>query len=132
MTPRIQEVVVDCANPAGLAAFWAQVLETRWGSVSDGWAVVDAGPLFLCFQQVPEPKSSPKNRLHLDLEVPDAVAAATRARSLGARPTGASDLSDEGDGYLVMRDPEGNEFCFVSDTQDAWKQTLRSALAAPS
>lgn len=45
MGVRIQEVVIDCADPAALAAFWAQVLQARWGTVDEGWAVVDADPV---------------------------------------------------------------------------------------
>jgi len=53
----VQEVVIDCADPAGLATFWAQVLQSRWGLVNEDWAVVDAKPVLICFQRVPEPKS---------------------------------------------------------------------------
>ena len=83
----VQEVVIDCADPAGLATFWAQVLQSRWGLVNEDWAVVDAKPVLICFQRVPEPKSSPKNRLHLDIQVPDAAAAVAHAERLGALPT---------------------------------------------
>ncbi len=125
---RVQEVVIDCADPAGLARFWAEILQTRWGSVDAGWAVVDADPVPLGFQKVPEPKQSPKNRLHLDIEVADADAAVARAESLGARRTGNGELNQDGDGYVVLQDPEGNEFCFVVDRSGGWTTTLRRAL----
>jgi hypothetical protein len=60
----VQEIVLDCADPAALAQFWAGLLESRWALLHPGWAVVDADPVLIAFQQVPEPKSSPKNRLH--------------------------------------------------------------------
>ena len=128
MAAAVQEVVVDCAQPARLARFWAQVLEARWALVDPGWAVVDATPLIVAFQQVPEPKSSPKNRLHLDVKVPDAAAAVARAEALGARRTGHQELHANGDGYVVLQDPEGNEFCFVVDESGRWAGALRAAL----
>lgn len=124
----VQEVVIDCADPAGLATFWAQVLQSRWGLVNEDWAVVDAKPVLICFQRVPEPKSSPKNRLHLDIQVPDAAAAVAHAQRLGALPSGSSELDADGNGYSVLRDPEGNEFCFVVDAAGHWADTLHRAL----
>ncbi len=131
MTVRVQEVVIDCADPARLAEFWAQVLEARWASLDDGFAVVEATPLQVAFQKVPEPKQSPKNRLHLDIQVTDALAAAERAEALGARRTGYASLGENGDGFVVLQDPEGNEFCFVVDEAGGWARTVRQALDAP-
>ena len=124
----VQEVVIDCADPAGLATFWAQLLQSRWGLVNDDWAVVDAKPVLICFQRVPEPKSSPNNRLHLDIQVSDAAAAVGHAQRLGALLTGSSELDADGNGYTVLRDPEGNEFCFVVDAAGHWADTLHRAL----
>jgi predicted enzyme related to lactoylglutathione lyase len=128
MGVRIQEVVIDCADPAALAAFWAQVLQARWGVVDEGIAVVDADPVPIAFQKVPEPKQSPKNRLHLDVQVAAAPEAVARAEALGARRTGQASLGGNGDGYVVLQDPEGNEFCFVVDEGGGWMSTLRAAL----
>ena len=130
MDVRVQEVVIDCADPTALAQFWGQLLEARWGLVDDGWGVVDAKPVLLGFQKVPEPKQSPKNRLHLDIQVVDAEAAAQRAESLGATRTGFPRIDEHGNGFVVLRDPEGNEFCFVVDDDAAWARALRKALAA--
>jgi predicted enzyme related to lactoylglutathione lyase len=130
MRLRLQELVIDCAEPAILAQFWAQVLGARWGVVDEGWAVVDAEPLMLAFQRVPEPKQSPKNRLHLDVQATDAAAAVERAEALGAHRTGHAELGADGDGYVVLQDPEGNEFCFVVDQGGGWAEVLRTALDA--
>lgn len=119
----IQEVVLDCAEPARLAEFWGRLLECGWGAVDDGWAVVEAAPL-MGFQKVPEPKSSPKNRIHLDLEVPDIPAAVERAEALGARTLGDPHHGPDG-GFQVMLDPEDNEFCLVADPHGRWRETLR-------
>jgi predicted enzyme related to lactoylglutathione lyase len=129
---RIQEVVVDCADPTALAKFWGSVLEVRWALRDESWAVVDAEPVLLAFQRVPEPKSSPKNRLHLDIQVPDAAAAVERAVGLGAQVIRDPELGADGDGYVVLADPEGNEFCFVVDESGEWLSGARAALdAAP-
>lgn len=129
MRPRIQEVVIDCADPARLSAFWSAVLGTRAAVHDERWAVVDAGPLLLAFQRVPEPKSSPKNRLHVDVEVDDAAAAVAQAEALGARVTGQAEQDPDGNGYVVLQDPEGNEFCFVQDAGGRWEAHNRRLLA---
>jgi len=127
---RIQEVVVDCADPTALARFWGAVLQARWALRDESWAVVDADPLLLAFQRVPEPKSSPKNRLHLDVQVPDAASAVERAVGLGARVIRDPELGPTGDGYVVLADPEDNEFCFVVDNSGEWTGVTWAALDA--
>jgi predicted enzyme related to lactoylglutathione lyase len=59
---------------------------------------------------VPEAKSS-KNRMHLDIETPDVEAEATRLVSLGARRLERDIRSEHGTNWVIMADPEGNEFC---------------------
>lgn len=124
----LQEIVVDCADPATLAQFWAGLLRTRWVLRHEGWGVVDADPLLLAFQQVPEPKSSPKNRLHLDVLATDAEAEVARAVALGATLAGGREIGDDGDGFVALRDPEGNEFCLVVDNGGGWTAGTRAAL----
>jgi catechol 2,3-dioxygenase-like lactoylglutathione lyase family enzyme len=95
------------------------VPEDEWNSAS---AVVDpdgSGPR-LYFQRVPEPKAA-KNRVHLDLNVGgplgtplDERKAAVdrevkRMKDLGAEVV--RDVEERGEFWVVMRDPEGNEFC---------------------
>ena len=121
MKPLLQEIVVDCADPAALATFWGTLLQARHGATDPDWAVVEAAPLFLAFQRVPEQKSSPKNRLHLDVQVDDVAAWTARAVALGASPLGEAHTDELGDGFAVLRDPEGNEFCFVVDQAGTWR-----------
>jgi predicted enzyme related to lactoylglutathione lyase len=110
-------VTMDAADPEALAPFWAAALGYRVaGAEGDYVALVPlagGGPNVL-LQQVPEPKSG-KNRVHLDLKVPDIEAEAARLESLGARRT-AGPVSELGSRWIVMADPEGNEFC-VCDGQ---------------
>lgn len=126
----VQELVLDCNDVEKVAGFWARLLGVTWAMVFDpGWAVLEVDGLRLAFQQVPEAKASPKNRLHLDLQVTDLVGAAAEAEALGA--TRASTLEDHADltGFVVMRDPEGNEFCLVRDLAGRYAGAVARALS---
>ncbi|MDR0417071.1 MAG: VOC family protein [Propionibacteriaceae bacterium] len=124
MTAKIQEVTIDCADAARLAEFWGKVLDRPWGYRPAPGGVVDAGGIHLFFQVVPEPKSSPKNRLHLDVEVDDVPAAVAKAEAMGATKLGGFHDEGEDGGFQVMQDPEGNEFCFVTQQNGSWTGLL--------
>jgi predicted enzyme related to lactoylglutathione lyase len=106
-------LVLDCADPERLAAFWAPAL--GYANVGEAGAYVvlfpDArpGPKLL-LQRVSEPKTV-KNRMHLDIETPDVAAEAARLEGLGARRVQAEEMHEHGSTWIVMADPEGNEFC---------------------
>jgi hypothetical protein len=113
---RLQQIVIDSREPARLVRFWAALLGGEPVDRADGWAyVVPPGFPPLTFQLVPEAKAG-KNRLHLDLEVDpgEIPAAVERAAELGGTPVGGL-VVDESGRFHVLTDPEGNEFCFVSD-----------------
>ncbi|MFC7308004.1 VOC family protein [Streptomyces monticola] len=113
MHVRVDEIVYDCAEPAVLARFWAGLLGGEPVDRSAGWSYVDVpGFTRIAFQQVPEGKAV-KNRLHLDLDAGDVDAAAAGAEPLGATRVGGMVTDDHGY-FQVLRDPEGNEFCFVA------------------
>jgi catechol 2,3-dioxygenase-like lactoylglutathione lyase family enzyme len=105
------ELVFNCADPAELARFWSAVLGCDIVRTTDRWAALEPfhGVKF-AFQKVPELKSGP-NRLHVDLEADDEEAAAREIEALGATRLRLSDKPD--DPYVVLADPEGNEFCVV-------------------
>ncbi|MFG2334470.1 VOC family protein [Streptomyces sp. NPDC048604] len=112
MRAKVSELVVDCADPAALVRFWAELLGGAPVDRSPGWSYVEPpGFVRLAFQQVPEGKAA-KNRLHLDLEAGPVGAAADAAERLGAVRVGGLVTDEQGE-FQVMRDPEGNEFCFV-------------------
>jgi catechol 2,3-dioxygenase-like lactoylglutathione lyase family enzyme len=109
----VSEIVFDCADPAGLVRFWAALLGGEPVDRSPGWSYVEPpGFVRVAFQRVPEGKTV-KNRLHLDLEGGDVAAAAEAAVRLGATRVGGV-VTDPQGAFQVLRDPEGNEFCFVS------------------
>lgn len=105
----ISGVVVDSADPAALAAFWQRLLGGEVEVDADGDAVLHGLPVELVFVRVPEAKTG-KNRLHLDLGSSDLAAAVADAIAAGA--TRVDDVH-RGERWVVLRDPEGNEFCVL-------------------
>ena len=108
---------VDCADPARLAGFWAEVLGVEMGAgFGDpvhylGLEPVTPGGPVMSFQRVPDARTA-KNSLHLDIEVDDVDAATERIVSLGGTVQG-EDFAEHGFRWRVMTDPEDNEFCLV-------------------
>ncbi|MFF0311573.1 VOC family protein [Streptosporangium sp. NPDC004379] len=116
MIIRQSQLVIDCADPARLAAFWGTLLDAAPVDRDPGWSSIDPpGGLRLAFQRVPEPRPG-KNRLHLDLDVEDLTGAADAAVALGGRRSGAP-RRDAAGAFQVMHDPEGNEFCFLTSSR---------------
>jgi len=112
-------MVLDCADPEVLAAFWAPALGyTRLGAAGSYVLLApENGPApNLLLQRVPEPKTA-KNRMHLDIEIPDIEAEAGRLEGLGARRVHTETQSQFGVRWIVMADPEGNEFCVCDGGQ---------------
>jgi len=108
---RIVNVTIDCRSPSQLVRFWAAVLdydvqhdEDLYGALTDP---TGRGPR-LRFQVVPEEKVV-KNRVHLDVAVPDRDAEIERLVELGG--IRLRDVEEDGDAWTVLQDPEGNEFC---------------------
>ncbi|MFI6497759.1 VOC family protein [Nonomuraea typhae] len=113
MIARQRQLVIDCADPSRLAAFWAALLGGVPVDRDPAWSYVDPPDgLRLAFQRVPESKAA-KNRLHLDLAVASPAGAAVRVAALGGRAVG--ELREDAVGaFQTMADPEGNEFCLVA------------------
>ncbi|MFD4176447.1 VOC family protein [Streptomyces anulatus] len=101
-------ITIDCADPQGLAAWWAEALGVEGTQDYDGFVILAATPLVLGFQRVPEPKAA-KNRVHVDFSSPDRPADVERLAELGATVVGEQSM--EGMSWTVLQDPEGNEFC---------------------
>ncbi len=106
-------VVVDAADPHALARFWAAALgyQVVYEAPEEVVVVKDEHTApGLVFGLVPEAKTV-KNRLHLDLNPDDQQAEVERLLALGARH------ADVGQGpevtWVVLADPEGNEFCVL-------------------
>ena len=114
MIGRVSFATIDAIDPDRLAAFWSEVLGAEVEETSDEGRFVflaAANGHILSFQRVPEPKSV-KNRVHLDLRCENVIAETARLVALGARVLSTTGPSDD---WVVLADPEGNEFC-VSTT----------------
>ncbi|MGJ9422073.1 VOC family protein [Aeromicrobium sp. CF3.5] len=122
MTSYISHTSIDCANAYELSQWWKSLLgyvDVEGDPNEPGdeeCAIVDPDTgACLLFIEVPEDKSG-KNRLHLDLR-PRAGSRdeeVERVRALGA--TEVADLRGThgpGTGWVVLADPEGNEFCIL-------------------
>ena len=123
MTIRIQCLNIDCHDPRTVAGFWERalgwrrthetrdeiVLEPPAGSAEDGVAPD------LLFLRVPDPTAG-KNRLHLDLRPDDQYREVQRLIGLGARPVSIGQPADVS--WVVLADPEGNEFCVLRPLED--------------
>jgi len=116
-TLRWQCVCVDARDPSLIAAFWEQALGWRRTHEEDAEVVLEppAGSPEegvcpdLLFLRVPEDKAV-KNRLHLDLRPLDQAAEVARLEALGARRI---DIGQGETSWVVMADPDGNEFCVL-------------------
>ena len=108
-----EQVVVDAADSVMLGRWWADAL---------GWVVVNDDPREFEIQPAPgllpgmifEPTTAEragKNRLHLDFRPDDQQAEVVRLLALGARH---ADIGQGEQPWVVLADPEGNEFCVLS------------------
>lgn len=115
MALTLSTIVIDCADPERLAEFWCAVLGwTRLGIEDDGAVEIgvadDPGPTIL-FEPVPESKAI-KNRLHLDVRPTGAPQHDELGRllALGACHVDVGQVQPT---WVVLADPEGNEFCLL-------------------
>ncbi len=104
------QIVIDAADPNGLATFYSQLLDRpieAGGSQYLAQLAGDGQVPHLMFLAVPEPRTG-KNRLHLDFVTADFRATADRAINLGATEVGEFD--EYGTAWVTLTDPEGNVF----------------------
>ena len=129
MTSFVSHTSVDCADAYALSEFWKQVL---------GYVDVEGDPNepgheecmildpqsghHLLFVEVPEAKTV-KNRIHLDLRPRSGTQAEEVNRLVSIGATQVADLRGKygpGTGWVVLADPEGNEFCILrSEAENA-------------
>jgi catechol 2,3-dioxygenase-like lactoylglutathione lyase family enzyme len=107
-----EQTIVQARDPKALGRWWCEAL---------GWVVVDQGPgefeiresadrmpglLFVAVDDL----EAEKGRLHLDFRPDDQAAEVERLERLGAA---RADVGQRDHSWVVMVDPEGNEFCVL-------------------
>ena len=107
----LYEIIVDCADPGAVAAWWGEVFGVKAESQDDGaYFSLEGlpGTSFdgMSFVPVPEPKTV-KNRVHWDVK--GSVPALLEAGARLIRP--ATDNPEPDRNWDILADPEGNEFC---------------------
>ena len=114
-----EQTIINARDPAALGHWWQEAL---------GWVVVNDDPEEfeirsspdripgLLFVRVPEAKTT-KNRLHLDFRPDDRDAEVDRFIGLGAMRV---DIGQGEQSWVVLVDPEGNEFCILSSRRSTW------------
>ena len=107
-----EQTIVDARDPSDLGAWWREAL--GWMVVNDDPDAFEIRPAAdrlpgLLFVSVQEPKTT-KNRLHLDFRPDDRDAEVERLLALGAT---RADVGQGERSWVVLADPEGNEFCVL-------------------
>lgn len=122
MSSRISNICLDAADPYTQTLWWAQVLTDF--SIDQGagmspddeeCGLTDAEGRSLLFLKVLEPKSG-KNRMHLCISSVDGDRDSEVDRIVGLGATVINDLRNGERGWAVLTDPEGNEFCVLSQS----------------
>ena len=119
---KFSELVIDSLHPEQIARWWADVLDYRITEVDEEQVEI-AGPAgsgpTLVFVRVPERKSV-KNRLHIDVSPTDREQEAELQRLLELGAERADVGQSEDAGWVVLRDPDGNEFCLLGRRREPW------------
>jgi catechol 2,3-dioxygenase-like lactoylglutathione lyase family enzyme len=114
MVSRFEQWTLDVRDVDRAAAFWSAVLGYQIEPGDDGDAHLrpPGDGLSVWLQPTAAPKSG-KNRDHPDLVVDggDVEAEVARLLALGASRADVGQTGDEG--FTVLADPEGNEFCLL-------------------
>ncbi len=118
MTFSVRSITIDCSDWTRMVDFWSAASDLREdpenpnaAGDSVGMLVAPDRRLQLLFIPVPEGKSV-KNRIHLDVIPTDRTRDEEVERLLGLGAALVDDRrNDDGTGWAVLADPEGNEFC---------------------
>jgi predicted enzyme related to lactoylglutathione lyase len=121
----IDWVIIDCIDVEKMSAFWSAALDfehVRTGPLGGHvLAAKDGSKRRLAMFPVDEQKTD-KNRVHFDLRPDDQEVEVRRLEALGARRV---DIGQGDAPWVVMADPEGNEFCILRPMTDEARSTAR-------
>jgi Glyoxalase-like domain len=119
MACRFTELILDAHDPKAQAHFWGEVLGWHASEREGVHLLMPPNPAIpvIAFVAVPEEKSV-KNRLHMDVSPTDRTRDEEVERLLGLGATPA-DIGQGDVDWVVLRDPEGNEFCVLGSQVEA-------------
>ena len=113
MALKFDEICIDAHDATALGEWWAKVLGWKHDIDKDGdvrlYPPPGAGPDWI-FLAVPDEKVV-KNRIHLDFRPDDQQAEVERVIAMGAKHV---DIGQGEPSWVVLADPEGNEFCILT------------------
>lgn len=105
----VKDIIVDCHDLEVVASFWSELLGRPVVGHTGPYVWLERrGGVGLGFQRTSASKTT-KNRIHLDLGSEHPALEVERVEGLGGRRLEGY----EAGGFLVMADPEGNEFCII-------------------
>lgn len=125
---RIKLITIDAVEPVALAEFWAAALDVEVEHDWHEYVIVDSVPR-MAFQYVADPTPG-KNRLHLDLETDDLAAEVERLVGLGASEIASVEM--RGASWVVLADPEDNQFCVLEGYDPSTLGTAEPELPEPA
>ena len=113
MTIRLGSTVINVADLEVMTGFWSQALHLSSSSnnADDDFRVLRGQYVNVSLQRADTPVTA-RDQMHLDLYTDDQPGEVARLKELGAREV--RHVQDPDDDYVVMTDPEGNEFCVAA------------------
>ncbi|MCY1139924.1 VOC family protein [Actinoplanes sp. Pm04-4] len=127
MTSYVSHTTIDCADAYALSRWWQAVLDYHEDPADPNEPGHEECMIYspdgghrLLFIEVPDTKQV-KNRIHLDLRPAEGTRDEELARLIDHGATVVADRREPGGaGWVVLADPEGNEFCILrSDAERA-------------
>ena len=113
MAIRLGSTVINCADIETMTRFWSQALHLVPGShePGDDFRVLHGEHVNVSLQRTQTPVTA-RDQMHLDLYSDDQAGEVKRLTALGAHKV--RHVREPDDDYVVMTDPEGNEFCVAA------------------
>ena len=115
MTTTLSSIVIDCADPTSLAAFYAKAAGWQVAGGDADFVSLEGAPVSLSFQRIDGYQGpgwpSDGKHVHLEFKVPDVEAAKKELVALGATVPG---FQPGGGDWTVLLDPEGHPFCVMA------------------
>ena len=113
MAIRLGSTVINCADLELMTSFWSQALGLVPSSLApnDEFRVLRGQQVNVSLQLAKTPVTA-RDQMHLDLYTDDQAGEVDRLVRIGAKVVRHN--RDPEDDYVVMTDPEGNEFCVAA------------------